>query len=450
MGEAACQSALAIASRRAPAPGPRACAAASANSLRLTAAQRRADVEHADGVDQGQGAGAVECRAQRGGACPEAFDVGPWQFGPMDADAGHRQSGGVSHRHHQSLVGVPGSASVQMRSGDVRGRPAELHGSGQSRWSVRQRVGAPTEQAHGARPHCRLDRPLGHAQFAHPRPARGAAVQLECIDGVHGEDPDGAAGSPEESSFKLWITRGRAGCGQPCRPRAPRPPRVDSATESERVRRLSALRRTTRYFSVAQPTLAKGVGAVSDRSESHTSSMTGYPVLEFDVSEWLNWPDADPESLRGKVVLVKTFQMLCPGCISYGLPQAEKVHRSFRRDEVAVIGLHTVPEHHEVMGPEALKVFLHEYRVDYPIGIDRPVAGTPIPATMSRYGLQGTPSTPPVDRAGQIRHSMFGAVEDLALGALLGRLLSESAPATVGAVATDVLGETCRPGVGCD
>ena len=176
--------------------------------------------------------------------------------------------------------------------------------------------------------------------------------------------------------------------------------------------------------------------------------MGGYPELTFDVSQWLNWPDAEPESLRGKVVLVKTFQMLCPGCISYGLPQAEKVFRTFRRDQVAVIGLHTVFEHHEVMGPEALKVFLHEYRIEYPIGIDRPVAGTPIPATMSRYGLQGTPSTLLVDRAGQIRHSMFGAVEDLALGTWLGQLLTESAPtpATVGAGATDVPGETCRPG----
>lgn len=182
--------------------------------------------------------------------------------------------------------------------------------------------------------------------------------------------------------------------------------------------------------------------------------MGGYPVLEFDVSEWLNWPDADPDSLRGKVVLVKTFQMLCPGCVSYGLPQADKVFRSFRRDQVAVVGLHTVFEHHEVMGPEALKVFLHEYRIEYPVAIDRPVPGRPIPAMMSRYGLQGTPSTLLVDRTGQIRHSLFGSVEDLKLGTLLGQLLTGTppSPATVGvgAAAGAAPGGVCRPGEGCD
>jgi hypothetical protein len=181
--------------------------------------------------------------------------------------------------------------------------------------------------------------------------------------------------------------------------------------------------------------------------------MSGYPVLEWDVSEWLNWPEPDVDSLRGKVVLVKTFQMLCPGCISYGLPQAEKVFRTFRRDQVMVIGLHTVFEHHEVMGPEALKVFLHEYRTPYPVGIDRPAPGRATPSMMSRYGLQGTPSTLLVDRAGQIRQSLFGAVEDLALGAMLGQLLTEATPepAPVGAGVADAApGGTCRPGAGCD
>ncbi|MGQ0463763.1 MAG: peroxiredoxin family protein [Sporichthyaceae bacterium] len=176
--------------------------------------------------------------------------------------------------------------------------------------------------------------------------------------------------------------------------------------------------------------------------------MNVYPIFEFDVSEWLNAPDFDTESLRGRVVLIETFQMLCPGCVAYGIPQALKVHRSFAKGQVAVVGLHTVFEHHAAMGPDSLKVFLHEYRIDFPVGVDRHVQGRPTPSTMSRYGLQGTPSTLLLDRAGQLRHTSFGQVDDLALGALLGQLLTESAPEPV-SVAADGAGAVCAPGVGC-
>lgn len=124
-------------------------------------------------------------------------------------------------------------------------------------------------------------------------------------------------------------------------------------------------------------------------------------------------------------MLVETFQMLCPGCIRYGLPQAQRVHRMF--PETAVIGLHTVFEHHEVTGPEALKVFLSEFGIHFPAGIDRHEDGNSMPVTMRRYGLQGTPSTLVIDRAGRLRFQHLGAIDDLALGILLGQLHAESA-----------------------
>lgn len=51
------------------------------------------------------------------------------------------------------------------------------------------------------------------------------------------------------------------------------------------------------------------------------------PVLpEWQVSTWLNTPEPIAlESLRGRVVLLHAFQMLCPGCVAHGLPQTERV-----------------------------------------------------------------------------------------------------------------------------
>ena len=155
------------------------------------------------------------------------------------------------------------------------------------------------------------------------------------------------------------------------------------------------------------------------------SGLTGsIPVLQ--VSRWFNTPSPlTLESLRGRVVLIHAFQMLCPGCVAHGTPQVVKVHATFSAEQVAVIGLHTVFEHHEVMGPAALEVFIHEYRLRFPIGVDAPSAsGGAIPQTMAALQLRGTPSLVLLDRQGRIAFEHFGAIEDLALGAVIGQLIN--------------------------
>lgn len=118
--------------------------------------------------------------------------------------------------------------------------------------------------------------------------------------------------------------------------------------------------------------------------------------------------------------------MPCPGCVSHAVPQAERVHREYAERGVSVIGLHTVFEHHAVMMPVVLEAFLREYRVTHPVGVDVAVAGTPIPATMRRYGMQGTPTLIFIDRAGELRLHEFERMDDLRLGIMLGQLLTES------------------------
>lgn len=152
------------------------------------------------------------------------------------------------------------------------------------------------------------------------------------------------------------------------------------------------------------------------------------PAPEWDVSEWLGGPPPSETlaGLRGRVVVIEAFQMLCPGCVSHGLPLARKVHASLGGD-VVVIGLHTVFEHHEAMTPVSLKAFLHEYRITFPVGVDR-AQGNGMPVTMQRWGLQGTPSMLLVDKAGNLRANAFGQVDELSLGAQLGLLLAEDGP----------------------
>ena len=150
------------------------------------------------------------------------------------------------------------------------------------------------------------------------------------------------------------------------------------------------------------------------------------PAPPWQVARWFNAPDAITlESLRGRVVVLEAFQMLCPGCVSHGLPQVQRVRTTFPGDVVAVIGLHTVFEHHEAMTPTALEAFLHEYRIDFPVGVDEPGDG-PIPRTMQAYAMQGTPTLALIDANGMLRGQHFGQVSDIALGARVATLLAEA------------------------
>ncbi|HRN61743.1 MAG TPA: redoxin domain-containing protein [Luteimonas sp.] len=147
----------------------------------------------------------------------------------------------------------------------------------------------------------------------------------------------------------------------------------------------------------------------------------------WQVSQWFNTvKPLDLASLRGKVVVLEAFQMLCPGCVAHGLPQAARVRVTFPAERVAVVGLHTVFEHHAAMTPVALEAFLHEYRIDFPVGVDMPASEGPIPRTMRAYAMQGTPTLVLIDGEGRLRGQHFGQVADLALGARIASLLAES------------------------
>jgi hypothetical protein len=175
--------------------------------------------------------------------------------------------------------------------------------------------------------------------------------------------------------------------------------------------------------------------------QSNVSTPSAYPPAPaLEVSRWFNTTsDISLAGLRGQVVAIEAFQMLCPGCVSHGLPQAQRIAQTFG-DEVTVLGLHTVFEHHEAMTPVSLQAFLHEYRIGFPVGVDAHDRPGGMPITMTRYELRGTPSLVLIDRAGRIRLHAFGHIDDLTVGATLARLIDEPRPPA---------NEPCDPEQGC-
>lgn len=175
---------------------------------------------------------------------------------------------------------------------------------------------------------------------------------------------------------------------------------------------------------------------------------------EIYASQWLNThTPISLESLRGRVVVVTIFQMLCPGCVIHSLPQAKKLDTLFSRDDLRIIGLHSVFEHHDVMGPAALQAFAHEYRLNFPIAIDQALDSGSLPRTMKQWELGGTPSTVVFDRDGKLALKELGHLDDLRLGAFVGQLIAHqtakqdkkegAARAAVGNAGSQACGPIC-------
>ncbi len=181
---------------------------------------------------------------------------------------------------------------------------------------------------------------------------------------------------------------------------------------------------------------------------------------ELQVDAWLNVNKPITLSqLKGRVVVILAFQMLCPGCVTHAIPQAKKFAERFSSDEVAIIGLHTVFEHHDVMSIEALKVFNHEYRLPFPVGVDKR-NGTGLPLTMDAYEMRGTPTLLLFDRQGRLRRHYLGQVDDIRLASEIMALAIEARDApreasiaierTMSAVLVDPQAEPHVHGPGCN
>ncbi|MEM6605198.1 MAG: TlpA disulfide reductase family protein [Pseudomonadota bacterium] len=181
---------------------------------------------------------------------------------------------------------------------------------------------------------------------------------------------------------------------------------------------------------------------------------------ELVTDDWFNTNAPIPlQSLLGRVVLLEAFQMLCPACVSHALPQIQRAANYFAHDDVTVLGLHTVFEHHEAQGSrQALAAFIHEYRLTFPIAMDRPSLQGELPQTMRAYLLEGTPTLMLFDRRGRLRKQHFGIGPDLELGSQITTLLREQEPesreekpeSTVGREGLAPASEDANTPDGCD
>lgn len=79
---------------------------------------------------------------------------------------------------------------------------------------------------------------------------------------------------------------------------------------------------------------------------------------KIKVSEWVQGKPIDTTQEKGNVVVVEVFQVNCPGCFLYGIPQIIDLFRLHREDPVTIFGLATAFEDYDKNTLDNLRLLL--------------------------------------------------------------------------------------------
>lgn len=70
----------------------------------------------------------------------------------------------------------------------------------------------------------------------------------------------------------------------------------------------------------------------------------GQKAPNLSVSKWVQGMPTNVDQEKDHVVLVEVFQVNCPGCFLYGIPEAISIYNKYRDDGVRVLGVATAFE----------------------------------------------------------------------------------------------------------
>jgi peroxiredoxin len=89
----------------------------------------------------------------------------------------------------------------------------------------------------------------------------------------------------------------------------------------------------------------------------------GSKAPNLQLSKWVQGTPTNIDNLIGNVVVVEVFQVNCPGCFLYGIPQAVSVYEKFKNKNVKVIGVATAFEDYDKNTLQNLELLLSEGQV---------------------------------------------------------------------------------------
>ncbi len=74
------------------------------------------------------------------------------------------------------------------------------------------------------------------------------------------------------------------------------------------------------------------------------SAQIGKIAPNLKVSKWVQGNDTNLDQLRDNVILVEVFQVNCPGCFMYGIPEVIEIFNKYKSKGVSILGVATAFE----------------------------------------------------------------------------------------------------------
>ena len=74
------------------------------------------------------------------------------------------------------------------------------------------------------------------------------------------------------------------------------------------------------------------------------SAQIGKKAPNLKVSDWVQGNGSNLDQHGGNVVLVEVFQVNCPGCFMYGIPESIEIFNKYKSKDVSVLGVATAFE----------------------------------------------------------------------------------------------------------
>ncbi|MGI0082381.1 MAG: TlpA family protein disulfide reductase [Nitrosopumilaceae archaeon] len=84
----------------------------------------------------------------------------------------------------------------------------------------------------------------------------------------------------------------------------------------------------------------------------------GSKAPNLKVSKWIQGLSTNIDEQKDNVVLVEVFQVNCPGCFLYGIPEATEIYKKYHNDGVTVLGVATAFEDYDKNTLENLELLV--------------------------------------------------------------------------------------------
>lgn len=87
-------------------------------------------------------------------------------------------------------------------------------------------------------------------------------------------------------------------------------------------------------------------------------AVVGQKAPNLKVSKWVQGLPTNIDKEKDRVVLVEVFQVNCPGCFLYGIPEAINIYKKYQKEGVTVLGVATAFEDFDKNTLENLELLL--------------------------------------------------------------------------------------------